>query len=265
MAELALDVGDGARKLRKTAVAKVEPQPPPAAPTQEGAQLLGMIDRLLDRPDFPVEKLKELLTMQKEMKGDQAKRAYNAAFAEMQPNLPITVRRGEIKHGDKLQSKYAKWEDVADDIMPVLADYGFGLSFRTKNEPGKVTVTGVLAHRDGHAEDTTLELPADTTGSKNAVQAIGSSVSYGKRYTASALLNLVSRGEDDDGQKAVAQPSANEPISEAQLNELIALADAVGADKERFCKWAEINSFADITRGKFADAKAKLNAKRKQS
>ena len=44
-----------------------------------------------------------------------------------------------------------------------------------------------------------MKLPADTSGSKNVVQAIGSSVSYGKRYTMQALLNITSGGEDDDG------------------------------------------------------------------
>ena len=40
--------------------------------------------------------------------------------------------------------------------------------------------------------------PAEASGNRNAVQAVASSVSYGKRYTASALLNLTSHGEDDD-------------------------------------------------------------------
>jgi len=40
-------------------------------------------------------------------------------------------------------------------------------------------------------------------GSKNAVQAVGSSVSYGKRYVMSALLNITTTDDDDDGQSAV--------------------------------------------------------------
>jgi hypothetical protein len=42
----------------------------------------------------------------------------------------------------------------------------------------------------------------DASGNKNAVQALGSAISYGKRYTASALLNLTSHGEDDDSFRA---------------------------------------------------------------
>ena len=40
------------------------------------------------------------------------------------------------------------------------------------------------------------------------MQAIGSSVSYGKRYALCMLLNIATGGEDDDGQKAV--PPVNE-------------------------------------------------------
>jgi hypothetical protein len=44
----------------------------------------------------------------------------------------------------------------------------------------------VLSHELGHSEETTMTLPLDTSGSKNNVQAVGSSTSYGKRYTATA-------------------------------------------------------------------------------
>src|SRR6185503_15653016 len=95
--------------------------------------------------------------------------------------------------------------------------HGFALSFRTGSAPdGKLTVTGILSHRAGHQEETTLALMHDSTGSKNSVQAVGSSISYGKRYTAGALLNITSRGEDDDGKLA----GAPEYITETQVSEL---------------------------------------------
>jgi hypothetical protein len=79
--------------------------------------------------------------------------------------------------------------------------HGFALTFRTDFTNG-ITVTGVLSHSAGHREETSITLPADASGSKNAVQAVASTVSYGKRYTAGALLNLTSHGEDDDAYAA---------------------------------------------------------------
>lgn len=63
----------------------------------------------------------------------------------------------------------------------------------------------MLSHRAGHREVTSIVLPVDTSGSKNGVQAVASSVSYGKRYTAGLLLNITTTGEDDDGNGPAAQ------------------------------------------------------------
>ena len=102
-----------------------------------------------------------------------------------------------------MHATYATWEDTVDAIRPILARHGFSLSFKPGRSPkGVPTVTGVLRHEAGHKEEAELELPADTTGDKNAVQAVGSTMSYGQRYVAKMLLNLTSRGEDDDGPAA---------------------------------------------------------------
>lgn len=65
-------------------------------------------------------------------------------------------------------------------------------------------------------------LPADTSGSKNAVQAFGSSTSYGKRYVLCALLNITTRGQDDNGQTA-APVKLVTPFQAGQLKQLIAV------------------------------------------
>ena len=64
-------------------------------------------------------------------------------------------------------------------------------------------------------------MPVDTTGSKNGVQAVASSVSYGKRYTAGLLLNITTTGEDDDGNGPVAQITPR--ITSAQATQLATL------------------------------------------
>ncbi len=79
---------------------------------------------------------------------------------------------------------------------------------------GYPTVTGVLRHRGGHKEVGELELPPDTTGGKNAVQAIGSALSYGQRYVARLLLSLTSRGGDDDARSATRSAEAFDAIAE---------------------------------------------------
>lgn len=228
----------------------------------DAAAIIQVIERAATNPQVDIDKMERLIQMQERVMDRNAKSAFAAALAAMQPELPVIAERGAIDLGRGPKQRYALWEDINDAIKPVLAKHGFALSFRTGQDEGKITVTGILTHREGHSEETTMYLPADTSGSKNAVQAVGSSTSYGKRYTATALLNLTSRGEDDDG---TGSSATAEKINEMQLQQLVKLADDVGADKIAFCKYLKIASLADLAARDYRRAVAALNKKRAQS
>ena len=207
----------------------------------EQATILQIVQRAASDPSCDIDKMERLMQMHERLQARQAEQAFNDALAQMQVVLPEVSERGAIKNrnGDK-QSTYALWEDINQAIKPVLAQHGFALSFRTSTETG-IAVTGVLSHKLGHREESSILLPADVSGSKNAVQAIASSISYGKRYTAGALLNLTSRGEDDDGQAAGANESLIERIKAAdnqddlkRLREEGLAAAKTANDKARF-------------------------------
>jgi hypothetical protein len=247
----------------------------PAVPQQlpEATALISIIERAARDPSVDIDKMERLMQMHERVTARNAKMAYDAALSVMQEHLPVIGRRGRIEVREKDASgkrtgaiqqdtPYALWEDINEAIKPVLTQYGFALSFRVGlAQDGRITVTGILSHREGHREETTITLPHDSTGSKNAVQAVGSSTSYGKRYTAAALLNLTSRGEDDDGKAA----GAAEKINDEQLQYLIALADEVGADKIKFCKYLKIESLAELPAARYTQAVNALEAKRKNA
>ncbi|PDT47294.1 ERF family protein [Sinorhizobium fredii] len=238
----------------------VKQEQPTVPAVSESAAIIQVIERAAMNPNVDIDKMERLLQMQERIMERQAKAAYDAAYADMQNDLPEIVERGGIKdRNGNVQSKYALWEDINEAIKPVLAKHGFGISFRTGQHDGRIVVTGVLSHRDGHREETTMELPTDTSGSKNAVQAVGSSTSYGKRYTAQALLNLTSRGEDDDGQAAGAKV-----ITAEQRSELQEIIEKIGGDVATFCQWAKVDSLAAVPSSFFDKAKQALVAKAKQ-
>lgn len=191
----------------------------PAEVTDLSGGLLGVIARAARDPAVDIDKMERLLEMQERVLARQAREAYAVALAELQPKLPIISERGKILNNTKqVQSTYAYWEDVNEAIRPLLAEHGFSLSFRTGRDKADVTVTGVLTHRQGHCEQTTITLPSDGSGNKNAVQAVASSTSYGKRYTAFALLNITTKGEDDDGATATNKKASGEPMPRAKLD-----------------------------------------------
>lgn len=219
----------------------------------ESAAIIQVIERAAMNPNVDIDKMERLLQMQERIMERQARASYMAALAEMQPDLPEIPENGK-GHGN---IRYALWEDINELIKPVLGRHGFSLSFRTGQSDGKIIVTGVLSHRDGHSEETTMHLPTDASGSKNAVQAVGSSTSYGKRYTAQALLNLTSRGEDDDGKAS----NAGAPISEEQIVQIRELIDATNSDIAKFCKFMKVDALPKIPASKFEAAVAALKSK----
>jgi hypothetical protein len=159
--------------------------------------ILAVIERAARDPQVDIEKMRQLLAMRNEEDAKQAKRKFDEAMAVMQPELPVIKERGKAIVQGQVRYTYALWEDVNDQIKPILSKYGFAMTFRTDFSNG-ICITGVLSHDAGHREETSILLPADATGSKSPVQAVASTISYGKRYTAGLLLNLTTHGEDDD-------------------------------------------------------------------
>ncbi len=218
----------------------------------ETTSIIQVIERAALNPDVNIDKMGRLLEMQERIYAREAVILYSENFAAMQTKLPEIPKLGK-GHGT---ITYALWEDVNDLIKPVLSEYGFGLSFKVSNAEDGITVTAVLRHRGGHLEETSFTFKADTTGSKNAIQAVGSSMSYGKRYTAAALLNLTYRGEDDDGAGAFAV----NPVSEEQAITIREMVESVGANEAKFLAVMKAESIGAIPTAKYDTAIKKLQA-----
>lgn len=242
---------------------------PIASQGAETVSLMAVISRAASDPNTDVDKLERLLSMYERITSQQAATAFKAALAEMKPKLPVVDRKGRIevraktatgeRDGKLTQSTpYALWEDIDAAITPILHEHGFVLTFRSGvAQDGKITVTGVLSHNAGHSEETTITLPHDSSGSKNAVQAVGSSTSYGKRYTATLLLNIRTKGDDDDG-------NGSDPaklVTDEQVIQMRNALESVGADVVAFCRWAKISALADMRADKFEAAMTTIRAK----
>lgn len=222
--------------------------------------IIEAISRGAADPGVSLERLERLLTFQQQFIEREARTAYFVALAKMQTELPVIAERGGIKdRAGNVMTRYALWEDIVGVITPVLSRHGFGIRFRTGNGDGSVVVTGILSHEAGHWEETSLALPIDSSGAKNAVQAIGSSTSYGKRYTAAALLNLrFGESEDDDGVRGGGPPV----ITDSQAADIEALIEEVGAKRDALLNYLKVRSVAEIPAAKFSDIIAKLESKR---
>lgn len=232
-----------------------------------GDAMLAMIERAARDPSVDVDKMERLLALKERHEMQAARAAYFKAFAEMKPELPVIDRKGRIviheKGKDKVEANiiqetaFARWEDIDEAITPILTRHGFSLMFRSGVAPdGKITITGILAHVGGHSEETTITLPHDSSGSKNPVQAVGSSLTYGKRYAATFLLNIRTKGEDDDGMEGGATD-----ITDEQAETIFGLIKSTKADTAKFCATFDIKAVADLPRAKYPLALEMLNTK----
>ncbi len=205
---VALDRGSAAAHHRPNAAVKL-----PGAAASEV--------RIARDPTVDIERIERMTTLYERSVARSAKAAYDAALSEMQPKLPIIDKRGRGHNG----ALYALWEDIAEGILSVTAEHGFSLTFRVQPLERAVNVTAVLAHREGHREETSFPFPLDATGNKSPIQSVGSSISYGKRYTACALLNVIAHGEDDDGKsgsKQMSSSAAKKNGTDRRFNEIVA-------------------------------------------
>ena len=228
------------------------------APAEQAGSnnLVSLIQQIVMRPDIDVDKVERFLEMQQRIEAKQAEKAYNEDLASMQPELPAIRKRGKSNNGS-----YAKWEDMQEQIAPVLARYGFSLTHKTRVEDKHVIVKCIIRHRDGHMDETELPLPFDESGAKSNVQRIGSSVSYGKRYTAAAMLGIRVEGEDDDGAGAKV---SDKTLSDKQLSTLRDLLADLGRDEAKFVayvnsqKWPG-DTLDEMSEDVFKPAKALLD------
>ena len=195
--------------------------------------------------------IEKLMNLQERWEAGNARKAFEESLAKAKGEIPVIIRNAS-GHNSK---KYADFAAIAKVIDPILARHGLSYRFRT-TQTDKISVTCVLFGH-GHSEETTLSGPADASGSKNAIQAIGSTLTYLQRYSLVQALGLAA-AEDDDGNTAAASGA----ISLEQVEQLIAIADEVEADKQAFCKYFRVESIAALPAKDFDRAIAALNKKR---
>ncbi len=230
---------------------KIETAPVVAAPQSETAAIISMIERAARDPSVDIEKMERLFQMRERMAASASRTAYLAALAGMQAKLPAAVRRGKGHNG----KDYARFEDIIEAIRPIMRRHGFSLTYRTAQDDKSIRVTGVLGHRDGHSETTDMVLPADTSGSKNVVQAWGSSTSYGKRYVSLTLLGIATEREDDDGKAAGDKPGG------VTAESLAALIKQSNSNLGGLLSHFSVESLDDLTSKQRDQAAAMIKAK----
>lgn len=201
------------------------------------------------------ETLERLLALQERYESSQARKAYAKAIADARGEIGPIFKSTSVTMGHgKPAYRHETLDDIERAVVPVFSKYGLSYRWNTKvpdNKPDWVIVTCHVEHRGGHFEENSLGGPADTSGAKNPLQAIGSSVTYLCRYTLKAALGL-SATDDTDAREPV------EPITEEQAAQLRERIMQVGQTEQRVCAFYKIEGLDQLPANLFDACMKKL-------
>lgn len=208
-----------------------------------------------------VEQLRELWELHRDYEKNEAAKAFHEAMSGFRSECPIIKKTRKA-----YSSKYAGLAESLDLIQPLLSRYGLSHRWNETQQGDSITVICTITHRMGHSESTSLTAGPDKSGSKNSIQAIGSTITYLQRYTLFSILGMASTDQDDDGNGASVDP--DDYLSENQIAEMTALIDEVRGDMpidkytQSFCSWAGYPTMEAIPRVKYKQLMNALERKR---
>lgn len=209
------------------------------------------------------DELGKLMELQLRWEANEARLAFIASMKQFKDKAPAIFKTKKVSYPNKDHSlttyHHAELDKITETIGEALLAVGITHAWRTSDSNGRIVVTCVLTHQQGHSEDVaTLSGPADTSGGKNNIQAIGSTTTYLQRYTLLAGTGLAPEGVDNDG--------ATDGLSaEAVTDYLITFQDS--GDLEELQRmfgaaWNAAKKINDkVSQGRFIEAK---NARKKE-
>lgn len=191
------------------------------------------------------------------MKSSQAINEIAAALSKLQADH----KGAELEAVNPFfKSKYSTLKDVWDSIRDSVGKNGLAILQDVTTKESSVSITTMITHSSGQfIEFGPLEVPF----AKKDAQAVGSAISYGKRYALCAAVGVVSGVEDDDGNGAMPRKELDfMPTKETKYTEpkyinkeqLQALTDVIGNDEEyseTLRTYLKIDSLSMIESNKF--------------
>ncbi|MGI5828446.1 MAG: ERF family protein [Patescibacteria group bacterium] len=110
------------------------------------------------------------------------------------------------------KSKYADLSTVIDTIKKPLTDNGLSVIQGNEVSENGVVITTMLLHESGEWIESKLNMPI----TKQDPQAMGSAITYGRRYALSAIIGIASDEDDDANTQKSENASPKASVSTKQ-------------------------------------------------
>ena len=172
------------------------------------------------------------------------------------------------------KSSYADLASVLDILRPAYAAQKLTLIQEPyTTDEGNFSLKNTILHESGEwIEFDTLELKIEVGKGSSLAQALGSLITYIRRYTAMGVSLMAAAGEDQDGNAAsekggdTDQRPAKDPvkrISEADATVIRNLMVETDTNEAQYCKFLKVSTLEELPLSKLAAASDALNTKKR--
>jgi len=198
-------------------LAKYEARQPVVMPPADKSLLELVIAKGAD-----LQTIEKFMDLQERHEANEARKAYVVAMTNFKASPPEILKQTAVSYDTSKGTtsyNHASLDHVAEKINIALSGHGLFASWSQNQADKGITVTCKITHILGHSEETSLTAGADLSGNKNAIQGLGSTISYLQRYTILAITGLAAKGMDTDGKL----PEGEEPpeaITQKQIEDI---------------------------------------------
>jgi hypothetical protein len=176
----------------------------------------------------------------------------NLAIALVKFNGEVSAISKDAKN-PQFKSDYVSLDKLIEITRPLLQKQGLSvMQFPLSKETGEIGVSSILLHETGEyiEGDPLFMTPYKMQKGGNFeiahdAQSAGSLISYLRRYSYQAILNL-NTGEDDDGNDAM-NAGGHEPIGKTEVQVIEQLIKEYEVDRMQFMIWAKVQDIKQIT------------------
>ncbi len=222
--------------------------------------LQAFIDRGISAEN--VNAFEKLLELKERIEQRDAEKQFAAAFAALQSEMP-SIEASKVvpdKYGN-VKFRFAPYEQIMEQIRPLLLKYGFTVSFSMAFADNRVVQSCTLQHVGGHSRTNQfMARTGDGPPGASPAQADGAASTYAKRFALCNALNIITEIDTDGRPDA---RNEGEPLPPDKAIYLRELCKEVQADEAAFLKFAGAPSFDSIGSSKFDMLVTALNRKRK--
>lgn len=198
-----------------------------------------------------LDKLEKLLQLQERWEANQARKAYHQAMAEFKLEIPV-IKKDKLNK--QYGSMYCSLDNLVNTVTPVLSRHGLSASWDIKQN-GIIQVICRVTHVLGHSETSSMSAESDTSGSKNKIQQIKSTITYLKSVTFESICGTASTdaNQEDDGN---GYGKSEELASQEELDGLDEWIMNAGSTRPKILNWLKVASWEELTK---ADVKKAID------